>query len=151
MISGAGVYERDSKAAWLAAMILGFIAYWPIGLTILGYLAMSGRLSAWKQEKIQRKIDRWMSMRNPMGPGTIGETAFAQGFWNCAPRARNGYASAQTPSGNAAFDQYREETLKRLEEEQREFREYLERLRQAKDRTEFEQFMAERRSRATPQ
>jgi hypothetical protein len=50
-------------------------------------------------------------------------------------------------SGNRAFDEYRVETLRRLEEEQREFRDFLERLRQAKDKAEFDQFMAERRNR----
>ena len=53
-------------------------------------------------------------------------------------------------SGNRAFDEYREETLKRLEEEQREFREFLERLRLAKDRSEFDQFMTDRKSRPEP-
>jgi hypothetical protein len=56
-------------------------------------------------------------------------------------------AKAFRPSGNHAFDEYREETLKRLEEEAEAFQSFLERLRMAKDRTEFEQFMAERRSR----
>ena len=51
-------------------------------------------------------------------------------------------------SGNRAFDDYRQETLHRLEEEQREFKEFLARLRMAKDRAEFDQFMAERRSRS---
>jgi hypothetical protein len=50
-------------------------------------------------------------------------------------------------SGNRAFDDYRSETLKRLEDEQREFKEFLERLRVAKDRAEFDQFMADRRQR----
>jgi hypothetical protein len=50
----------------------------------------------------------------------------------------------QQSSGNKAFDEYREETLRRLEEEEREFREFLDRLRHAKDKTEFDQFMAER-------
>jgi hypothetical protein len=50
-------------------------------------------------------------------------------------------------SGNRAFDEYRSETLKRLEEEQREFRDFLERLRFAKDKTEFDQFMSDRRNR----
>jgi hypothetical protein len=50
-------------------------------------------------------------------------------------------------SGNRAFDDYRSETLKRLEEEQKEFKKFLERLRFAKDRSEFDQFMAERRNR----
>ena len=50
-------------------------------------------------------------------------------------------------SGNNAFDDYRAETLRRLEDEQREFKEFLGRLRFAKDRAEFDQFMAERRQR----
>ena len=50
-------------------------------------------------------------------------------------------------SGNRAFDDYRAETLKRLEEEQREFKDFLGRLRFARDRAEFDQFMTERRNR----
>ena len=50
-------------------------------------------------------------------------------------------------SGNVAFDEYREDTLRRLEEEQREFRDFLTRLRMAKDKAEFDQFMTERRNR----
>jgi len=53
--------------------------------------------------------------------------------------------SGYRPSGNSAFDEYREETLKRLEEEQEAFSEFVERLRRAKDREEFEAFMNERR------
>ena len=75
---------------------------------------------------------------------------FGFGHWNDrvdrSPVPREGAAPSRT-SGNRAFDAYRAETLKRLEEEQSSFREYLERLRQAKDRTEFEQFMQERRDR----
>ena len=50
-------------------------------------------------------------------------------------------------SGNRAFDEYRAETLRRLEEEQKEFRDFLDRLRMAKDKAEFDQFMADRRNR----
>lgn len=53
----------------------------------------------------------------------------------------------QSSSGNVAFDEYREETLRKLDEEQREFRDFLDRLRAAKDRSEFDQFMNERRNR----
>ncbi len=49
---------------------------------------------------------------------------------------------------NRAFDEYRSDTLRRLEEEQREFKEFLKRLRFAKDRAEFDQFMAEQRDRS---
>jgi hypothetical protein len=50
-------------------------------------------------------------------------------------------------SGNHAFDEYRMETLKRLEEEQKEFEAFLERLRFARDKSEFDAFMTERRQR----
>ncbi len=50
-------------------------------------------------------------------------------------------------TGNWAFDEYREATLRRLEEEQQEFRSFVERLRRAKDQAEFDQFMAERSAR----
>ena len=57
------------------------------------------------------------------------------------------FGGGSSPSGNHAFDDYRTETLKRLEEEQNEFKGFLSRLRYAKDRAEFDQFMAERRQR----
>lgn len=52
-------------------------------------------------------------------------------------------------TGNRAFDDYREETLRRLEEEANEFQSFLQRLRHAKDKAEFDQFMAERARGAT--
>ena len=55
--------------------------------------------------------------------------------WNAAPT-----------SGNTAFDDYRAETLRRLEEEQSEFTAFLEGLRKARDRAEFDQFMKSRRN-----
>ena len=46
-------------------------------------------------------------------------------------------------TGNIAFDEYREMTLKRLEEEKRQFVQFLEKLRRAKDQDEFDKFMSE--------
>ena len=77
-----------------------------------------------KMERMQYKMDR---MRGRM----------ERGGWGFGPPT----------SGNRAFDEYREETLRRLEEEQREFQDFLVRLRAAKDKAEFDQFMAERRNR----
>jgi len=48
-------------------------------------------------------------------------------------------------SGNQAFDDYRANTLRRLEDEQREFQAFLRRLSQARDKAEFDEFMAGRR------
>ncbi len=53
------------------------------------------------------------------------------------------------PTGNSAFDAYREDTLRRLEEEQKSFEDFLERLRAAKDKSEFDQFMDERARKAS--
>ena len=47
--------------------------------------------------------------------------------------------------GSPAFDEYRAETLRRLELEQDEFQEFVDHLRMAKDKAEFDQFIAERR------
>lgn len=52
------------------------------------------------------------------------------------------------PSGNSAFDAYKSDTLRRLEEEQHQFEAFLERLRDAKDKAEFDQFMNDRASKA---
>jgi hypothetical protein len=53
-------------------------------------------------------------------------------------------------TGNTAFDAYREETLKRLEEERDAFVQFLDELRSAKDRAEFDQFMTRRREGEAP-
>lgn len=113
------------KPAWIALTIAGFIIYWPIGLAILLYLFWSGRMGCWNGKDWQRN---WKGNQMARGGGRFG------GF------------RGLTPTGNAAFDEYREETLRRLENEAEEFRAFLERLRKAKDRAEFEQFMADRKN-----
>ncbi|HTJ58353.1 MAG TPA: DUF2852 domain-containing protein [Devosiaceae bacterium] len=118
------------KPAWIALMILGFLAYWPLGLGILAYVVWSGRMRCWKRGG----YGRWHNE----GKDGMRE---AMGRW-CGG-AKRGYSS-----GNSAFDDYREETIRRLEEEEREFKDFLERLRQAKDKSEFDQFMADRGRRA---
>lgn len=52
-------------------------------------------------------------------------------------------------SGNTAFDAYKAETLRRLEEEQDAFEAFLQRLRDAKDKSEFDAFMEDRARTAT--
>ncbi len=138
--------DQFGKPAWIALMVLGFMVWWPIGLGVLAFTIGSGRMGCghhgghgshyghWqhKMERMQRKMD-WMRERMG-GAGPSGSV------WGSAPS-----------SSNHAFDDYRNETLKRLEDEQREFREFLERLRFAKDKTEFDLFMSERRDRPAPE
>ena len=126
--------DEFGKVGWITVVVAGFWLAWPVGLALLAFLAGSGRLR---------------EMRN-MAPGTwcnLGSNSAgtADGRWNAGWKAKWGRPQAASTSGNKAFDDYREETLRRLEEEQKEFQEYLERLRQARDKAEFDQFMGERR------
>ena len=121
------------KPAWIALTVVSFILFWPLGLLVLGFLIGSGRMAYWthgsgdrwqrRMERMQRRMERMQSA--------------AERWSGCG-----GYRAS---SGNRAFDEYRVETLRRLEEEQREFMAFLDRLRHAKDKAEFDQFMAERR------
>ena len=47
---------------------------------------------------------------------------------------------------SSAFAEYRADTLRRLEHEETEFHGFLDRLRSANDKAEFDAFMAERRT-----
>src|SRR5882724_3136520 len=139
-----GLMERLDdipKAAWIALVVLGFIVFWPVGLALLIYLKWSGRMSCWKHGH----YGRWYS---PDGPADRDTMRAKREEWRDWKRRQRW--GRRDSSGNVAFDEYREETLRKLDEEQREFREYLDRLRSAKDRAEFDQFMAERRRRPPP-
>jgi len=132
-----GLMERLDdipRPAWIALLVVSSILFWPIGLALLIYLKWSGRMSCWKHGH----YGRWYSPEGRDGRDTREEFR--------AWRRRHRQWGRQS-SGNVAFDEYREETLRKLDEEQREFREYLDRLRSAKDRAEFDQFMNERRNR----
>ena len=134
----------------LVLTILGFLWWWPLGLVILGFMIARGKFGCWRyvtyagegpmlglghggdrwDRKVARMQDKMERMRARM------DHVRSRSDW---------FGSAS--SGNHAFDDYRSETLRRLEDEQREFKDFLARLRFAKDRTEFDQFMAERRQR----
>ncbi|MBV7393190.1 DUF2852 domain-containing protein [Mameliella sediminis] len=110
--------DHKGKGAWIAAMVLGFIFFWPVGLALLAYMIWSKRM---------------FSKSCRTGRNHEGRKA----AW-----------AAMKPSGNRAFDAYKADTLRRLEAEQDAFEQFLERLREAKDKSEFDQFMDERERRA---
>jgi hypothetical protein len=101
--------DERGKGAWIAAMVLGFIFAWPVGLAFLAYMIWSKRM-------------------------------FSS---SCAKRSHRRSIHMST-SGNTAFDAYKTDTLRRLEDEQQSFEAFLERLRDAKDKSEFDQFMDDR-------
>jgi hypothetical protein len=103
--------DAKGRGAWIVAMILGFVFFWPVGLALVAYMTVTGKWSKGKSRK-----------RGPI-------LAMSRG------------------TGNAAFDSYKADMLRRLEDEQAAFEEFLERLREAKDKAEFDQFMDERSKR----
>ncbi len=107
--------DDKGKGAWIAAMVLSFIVFWPLGLALLAYMI-------WSKKKICQHTSRR----------------------SCRRGSKN--MSTKRSSGNAAFDSYRNDTLNRLEEEQQNFEAFLQRLRDARDKAEFDQFMDERAS-----
>lgn len=126
--------DEYGKGAWIAFAVLGFFVWWPLGLATLAFLYGSGRMGCGfgsyehKMSRLQSKMER---LRERMG----SQRGNGFGGWGQGPS-----------SGNRAFDEYRAETLRRLEDEQREFQDFLGRLRMARDKAEFDQFMADRRS-----
>ena len=110
---------------WIALAILGFIVWWPLGLAILAYALWSRKMRCCGIGFGRWRDDANRQTQDPEHPSRA--------------------------SGNHAFDEYRAATLRRLEQEQHEFREFLARLRMAKDKAEFDQFMAGRHTRSEPQ
>ena len=78
--------DARGKGAWIAAMVLGFIFFWPVGLALLAYAIWSKRMFN----------------------------------GSCATRTHHARHAFKT-SGNSAFDAYKTDTLRRLEEEQDAF------------------------------
>lgn len=58
------------------------------------------------------------------------------------------YGFGDADGTHPAFDEYRAAALKTLADDEKEFQDYLDRLRHAKDRAEFDQFMADRKGKA---
>ncbi len=105
----------------LALMIAGFVLFWPFGLAVLGFYL-------WRSTMFR---DSWKSMHKRV---------------SCSNLIRGNEST-----GNSAFDTYKVEVLRRLDEErrtlaeeERAFDDFLVRLRQAKDREEFDRFMQSR-------
>lgn len=119
----------------IGAMVAGFVVFWPLGLIAI--------FLKWKNGEM------WRGSAESSAPWS----GFRAPDWSSWRWQQPSYGLSG--SGNAAFDAYKREQLKRLDEErrkledeQRAFRDFLERLRRAKDQDEFDRFMAERS--ATP-
>jgi hypothetical protein len=115
----------------IVLMVIGFIVFWPLGLVMLAYILWGQRVP-----EIRRHFEGMRSeWHNAWGGCGSRRASFSQ-------------------SGNAAFDDYRERELRRLDEERRKldeerrhFEEFVHNLRRARDQEEFDRFMRDRNSR----
>jgi len=117
----------SSALAFAAGAYLMHRRRLPVLAQALGQRARDGarswreRFALWRSEVVERNADRRKAERQ---------------------RQSNG------PSGNSAFDEYRATTIRRLEDEEREFQAFFAKLRHAKDKAEFDEFVAERRAKS---
>jgi Protein of unknown function (DUF2852) len=133
----------------IGLMILGFLFCWPLGVVALALMIWSAKMTCGHR-----------------GGGHWGESHGGEGRWAgrwqermMAKRAHWEQRMAEhmerhqqrSGTGNRAFDEYRAETLRRLEDEEKEFREFLNNLRFAKDKAEFDDFLANRRGPTPPE
>ena len=124
---GCGARVRPLE---IAAIVIGFAIYWPLGLALLALRIARRRGYTWD--------DAVNSARGAFA--TLGGQSAGRPQWR-----------PFSTTGNAAFDDWRKAEMGKLDEErrkldaaQREFAEHLDNLRRARDREEFEAFMAAR-------
>ncbi len=128
---GCGRFARNPWSIWeVGAMVAGFVIFWPLGLLALFLKWKNGEM--WRGSS-EAKVP-WRDFKKPDFRA-----------W------KNYRTSGFSQTGNAAFDTYRraqferlEEERRKLDEEQRAFSDFVEKLRRAKDQDEFDRFMAER-------
>ncbi|GEP11568.1 DUF2852 domain-containing protein [Methylobacterium gnaphalii] len=132
-----GPFPRRSLE--IGAIVLGFIYWWPLALAyvawkVAGYPAL-GQMREFAQS------GSWSR-------GSGGTSRFAKAF-----EAAKDCGVYRSSTGNFAFDEYRKAELDRLEarrralqEESRAFTEFVEELKRAKDREQFDAYMAKKRA-----
>lgn len=132
----SGPFPR--RAFEIGAIVLSFIYFWPLGLALVAWKMAGYPALAEMGEFARRGAAGWN------GQGSRSMSRFARAFEE---------ANVRRTSGNFAFDEYRKAELERLEaqrralqEESRAFAEFVEELKRAKDREQFDAFMAKRRT-----
>jgi hypothetical protein len=118
----------------LLFLIIGLVWWFPIGLFVLAAFLVSRAVGHWHRPQFAGAGSGWGAGRGQWESRMVDRV----------PSGGPGNWRNQPSSQNRAFDECRASTLRRLEDEQREFKEFLQRLRVAKDRAELDQFLSER-------
>lgn len=125
---GCGARSRPLE---IAAIVIGFALWWPVGLALLGLRIARRRGYTWNE--------------------AIGSARGAFSRFGGPSAGPQQWRPFSTSTGNAAFDDWRNAEMAKLDEErrkldaaQREFADHLDNLRRARDREEFDGFMAAR-------
>lgn len=107
----------------ITAVALAFAHFWPAGVLLAAILG-------WRGGFVPQNFTQ-------VDPEEIAKSV-----------AKLGTEARQRSSGNSSFDAYRRDIIDRLETEQQGFENFLGRLREAKDKSEFDHFMDERAKKA---
>ncbi|MGU3540774.1 DUF2852 domain-containing protein [Methylobacterium sp. A54F] len=129
----SGPFPRRSLE--IGAIVVSFVYWWPIAVAYIAWKLAGYPALSEMRDLAQRGVSSWNGGARP------------------ASRFARAFETANGGTGNAAFDAYRRAELDRLEaqrralqEESRAFAEFVEELKRAKDREQFDAFMAKRRS-----
>ena len=118
----------------IAGIVLGFVFFWPLALAYLIWKLAGYPVPNEAKSFFEKNFSRLGSGWGGAGAGPFRARPFSS-------------------TGNFAFEEYRRRELERLEAERRRldeeaqaFAEFVEELKRAKDRDEFDAFMAKRRN-----
>lgn len=139
---GSSCGSRMAKRRWSApeiGVVVGsFILFWPLGIAALAIKLVKGEM--WRGSS--EAVPPWANWKQ-------GERFDFASKWK--PNFRDGFSASHFSTGNAAFDDYRKAAYEKLEaerrkldEERKEFADYVAKVRRAKDQDEFDRFMNER-------
>ena len=103
--------DNEGTSGWFTLTVVAFWIAWPCGAAVVAFLAFSGRLNLWWNER-SFTVGRWSNARDTYPPSAWG------GFTPSRARANDNRGNCRMPE---------------TEQEHREFRLYLERLRGTRD------------------
>ncbi|GJD45452.1 hypothetical protein AFCDBAGC_3325 [Methylobacterium cerastii] len=134
-VSRCGPFPRRSIE--IGAIVVSFIYWWPVGLALVAWKVAGYPALGELRDYAKRGAAGWEG-------GTARASRFARSF---------DASNRRGATGNWAFEEYRKAELDRLDaqrralqEESRAFAEFVEELKRAKDRDQFDAFMAKRRA-----